>query len=165
MIKLISISFFLLFLCDASIAQTPADNRRYTLDSVLGNLAERFKGQMITRADQSKIKQVKPNHYRIAKELKMKAIISIPQLVKQGKVVKKLGTAGQPGYVVTYLEKGSVYQALGLKVGDFLSKLNGAPLTDDKQIMEIFSKNKTADNIKLELVRQRVAITIFYQFI
>ena len=153
-------------LCDASLAEAPAaDQRRYSLDSVLGNLAEKFKGQMLSRADYSKISKVKPNQYRIPKELKTKALISIPKLMQQGKVVKKIGTAGQQGYVITYLEQGSVYQELGLKVGDFLSKVNGKALTNDKQIMEVFSNNKASNNITLELYRAKAKLVLIYNFV
>ena len=142
-----------------------ADDKRYSLDSMLGNLAEKFQSQMLTRTDFSRISQVKPNQYRIPKDLKMKAMISIPKLVQQGRVVKSIGVGGQPGYIITYLEQGSVYRTLGLKVGDFLSKLNDAPLTDDKQIMQIFSNNKNADNIRLELVRQKTKLVLSYNFV
>ena len=71
------------------------------------------------------------------------------------KVVGAASTATTPGagFKLSSMEKGSVYEKLGLKQGDIIKSYNGKPVNSVQESMEMYNQLKTANQAELEIVR------------
>lgn len=67
------------------------------------------------------------------------------------------------GFKVVSLEKGSIYEKLGLKQGDVIKTINGKPVNNSKDAMELTSLMKAANKIEIELVRDGSTQKMTYQ--
>jgi hypothetical protein len=67
------------------------------------------------------------------------------------------------GFKMVSLEKGSVYEKLGLKQGDVIKTINGKPVNSPKDAMELTNLLKSADKVEIELVRDGSTQKMTYQ--
>lgn len=67
------------------------------------------------------------------------------------------------GFKMVSLEKGSIYEKLGLKQGDVIKTINGKPVNNPKGAMELTNLMKTANKIEIELVRDGSTQKMTYQ--
>lgn len=67
------------------------------------------------------------------------------------------------GFKMVSLEKGSIYEKLGLKQGDVIRTINGKLVNNPKDAMELTNLMKTANKIEIELVRDGSTQKMTYQ--
>lgn len=67
------------------------------------------------------------------------------------------------GLKILSLEKGGIYEKLGLKQGDVIRAINGKPMNNQKDVLEVTSRMKTTDKIEIELVRDGLTKKMIYQ--
>jgi len=67
------------------------------------------------------------------------------------------------GFKMVSLEKGSVYERLGLKQGDVIKTINGKPVNNPKDAMELTNLLKSTDKIEIELLRDGSTQKMTYQ--
>lgn len=67
------------------------------------------------------------------------------------------------GLKIQSLEKGGIYEKLGLKQGDVIRAINGKPMNNQKDVLEVTSRMKTTDKIEIELVRDGLTKKMIYQ--
>lgn len=67
------------------------------------------------------------------------------------------------GFKMVSLEKGSVYEKLGLQKGDIIKTINGKPINNPQDAMDLTTLMKTADKIEIELVRDGSTRKLTYQ--
>ncbi len=58
-----------------------------------------------------------------------------------------------PGFKIEKIEKGSVYEKLGLQEGDVIKKFNGKPVVNPSDAMEMYNALKTAKKVSLVIER------------
>ena len=78
----------------------------------------------------------------------------IPQ-VKNGKTV---------GFKLVELEKGSLLEQIGLRVGDLVVEINHVKLNSPEKALQIFQQIREANNISLGLMRNGKLETFEYSF-
>lgn len=79
---------------------------------------------------------------------------NLPALLQQARVVPELGADGQVRcYKMVEIQPGSVYEKLGLRIGDCLVGVNGEQVNSPQKAMESFQTLKTAPEIKLTVDR------------
>jgi general secretion pathway protein C len=66
------------------------------------------------------------------------------------------------GYKILSMEKGSIYQQLGLKKGDIIKSVNGKKLTTDQDAKSLYELLKTTKKIDLVLVRKGKSQELHY---
>jgi type II secretion system protein C len=75
-------------------------------------------------------------------------------LLQQARAVPVMGAGGGiEGFRMESLEAGSVFESLGLQVGDVIKQVNGQKLNGVSQASELFSALKDSNSIQLEIVR------------
>lgn len=67
------------------------------------------------------------------------------------------------GFKLTSLEKGSIYEKLGLKQGDVIKTINGKLMNNPQDAMELTNLMKTADKVEIELMRNGSTQKMTYQ--
>ena len=58
------------------------------------------------------------------------------------------------GFKITSIEKGSIFEKLGLNTGDVIKIINGKPINNINDTGELANLFKTADKIEIELLRE-----------
>jgi Do/DeqQ family serine protease len=92
--------------------------------------------------------------------------ISYPQQDLSEEQIKKLESdykvkiADVQGIVVTDVLEGGAAKAAGIKVGDILTKINGAPVTSSPELQEQIAKYKPNDKITITLKRDNKDLTL-----
>lgn len=67
------------------------------------------------------------------------------------------------GYKLISIEKGSIYEKLGLKQGDTIKSINGKSVKTPQDAMELTNLMKTAEKIEIDLVRNGSTLKMIYQ--
>lgn len=57
------------------------------------------------------------------------------------------------GFLVREIQPGSIYQKLGLRVGDVIKSVNGEPVNSVEDVMKMYSQFGSASNIQIEVRR------------
>lgn len=57
------------------------------------------------------------------------------------------------GFLVREIQPGSIYQKLGLRVGDVIKTVNGQPVNSVEDVMRLYSQFSSASNIQVEVRR------------
>lgn len=66
------------------------------------------------------------------------------------------------GFKVVDLKKGSIYEQLGLMKGDVIEKFNGTEIKSPEDVMNLYSKFKTATKIEIVINRNGHEKTLRY---
>jgi general secretion pathway protein C len=79
---------------------------------------------------------------------------NLPSLLQQARVVPETGPDGQVRcYKIVEMQSGSIYEKLGLRMGDCLSSVNGEAVNSPQRAMEMFQTLKNSSDIKLGVDR------------
>ncbi len=79
---------------------------------------------------------------------------NLPALLQQARVVPETGPDGQVRcFKMVELQSGSVYEKLGLRIGDCISAVNGEPINSPQKAMELYQTLRESPDIKLSFDR------------
>ncbi len=160
------LSFFLLPLVATLTAFSLANAQDQSRASIINKSLESFKNfNLLSSNDYKRIKKINKNSFLIPKDLRVKALLSLPKITQEAKAIKTVTRGGGSGYLITYIDKDSIFRKIGLEVGDILVKINGAKLTNSQQVTKVFSNTIKVNNINLELIRDRLMVKNNYKFI
>ena len=72
-----------------------------------------------------------------------------PEFLTQALMVPNAGG----GFLVREIQPGSVYEKLGLKVGDVINSVNGQPVNSVEDVMRLYSQFGSATNVQIDVRR------------
>lgn len=79
---------------------------------------------------------------------------NLPNLLQQARVVPETGADGQVRcYKMVEIQPGSIYEKLGLRLGDCISGVNSESVNSPQKAMEMFQTLKSSSEIKLSVDR------------
>ncbi len=111
----------------------------------------------------SEVKQISENDFEIKRDDLLKYTANISDVIMQARVIPERDPGGNViGYRMADIQPGSIYEKLGLKVGDSIRGVNGTPVTSPQQAMELFNALKSADKISLSINRDGQTATKNY---
>ena len=87
---------------------------------------------------------------------------STPTLYQQNRPTPAPTAVPTSGFKVLSVETGSVYEKLGLKVGDVLTELNGQRITTGRAFRKSWAALKDQKNLELQLVRDGKPLTLHF---
>ena len=96
------------------------------------------------------------NHYMVQESELDQALQNLPQLLTEARAVPYFRDGHAMGLRLFALKSGSLYEKLGLQNGDILKSINGSPLSDLSQAMQLFERLKSDRSIGLTLERNSV---------
>lgn len=89
---------------------------------------------------------------------------NLPNLLQQARVVPEMGSDGQVRcYKMVEMQPGSIYEKLGLRMGDCLIGANDEPVNSPQKAMEMFQTLKTSSEIKLRVDRGGSIVDMNYR--
>lgn len=95
------------------------------------------------------IQQAGANQYMLPRELITQQLRKPQELFSQALMVPNAGG----GFLVREIQPNSLYEKLGLRVGDVLRSVNGRPINTVDDAMKVYQALSTARDIRVEVVR------------
>lgn len=93
-----------------------------------------------------------------------KQLENLPALLQAARVVPEFAPDGQPkGFRLVEMQPGSIYEKLGLKIGDVIKGVNGEAITNPQKAMEMYQLMRSADDIKLQVERNGTDTDLSYK--
>lgn len=87
----------------------------------------------------------------------------LPELLQQARVVPETGPDGQvKGYCMVEMQPGSLYEKLGLRIGDCIRSVNGELVNSPQKAMQMYQELRSSNKIELGIDRGGRAIPLNY---
>ncbi|MBS1984762.1 MAG: hypothetical protein JST16_11375 [Bdellovibrionales bacterium] len=88
--------------------------------------------------------------------------ISKPDLLFQASAAPATCADGSKGFKVSSINPGSLYESLGIQVGDCISGIDGGPM-DFSKAQEAFANIRTRDSVSIDVIRGGNKVTLAYK--
>jgi type II secretory pathway component PulC len=104
------------------------------------------------------IDRVESNHYRIKRDLIMKELSS-GEIFKQVKITQE----EEGGFFIARIKDGSMAEIIGLHVGDTVHKINGKPLTNVMDVLDLYKNLDSLEKVDVEIGRMQQVQHLHYE--
>jgi len=111
----------------------------------------------------SGIREVEENRFVIPAAEVDTARANMGELLRQARLEPRLVDGRTEGFLITMIRPRSLFERLGLKLGDVIMEVNGVTLDSPEKGLQVFQQLREAKNISLSLVRQKERKTLQYQ--
>ena len=91
------------------------------------------------------------------------AKLNDPNLLYEAQAVPATCQDGSKGFKVMSINPGSVYEALGVQMGDCINLLGNQPMDSIARAQEAYAAIRTTDNISIGIVRNGAPITLNFK--
>ncbi|NCN40892.1 hypothetical protein GW916_06535 [bacterium] len=99
------------------------------------------------------IEAISETEFNISRNVLLQKL-SDPNLLFQAHAVPQRGKDGAiECFKILSMQPGSVYESLGVKVGDCIDSLNGEPLTNIAKVQEFYNNIRTASDVSIGMKR------------
>ncbi|MCB9073500.1 MAG: PDZ domain-containing protein [Bdellovibrionaceae bacterium] len=89
---------------------------------------------------------------------------NLPNLLQQARVVPETGPDGLVrGYKLVEIQPGSIYEKLGLRLGDVITGVNGESINSPQKALELYQALKSSNDIKLAIDRGGRNVDLSYR--
>ena len=106
------------------------------------------------------IEQISETEFQISRNTLLKKL-SDPNLLFQAHAVPHRGKDGSiEGFKILSLQPGSVYESLGVKVGDVVKSLDGESLNNIAKVQEFYNNIRTTSDVKIGVTRNGQAMDL-----
>ncbi len=89
--------------------------------------------------------------------------INDPALLFQAAAVPYKENGQLKGFKILKIDPGSVYEALGIQVGDIVSGVNGEPMNSVSRAQELYAAANSAKEVNLEVIRNGSPVLLNYK--
>jgi len=108
------------------------------------------------------IRQLGENRYVVDRGEVDHSIENLSQVVTQMRAVPYLKDGKSVGFRVFNIRAGSLFERMGLKNGDIVQAVNGSELDDPSRALALLDEVQTADEIRIDLLRDDRPNTLTY---
>lgn len=95
------------------------------------------------------VRQQGPNSYVVSREAVTNQMRNPQKMLSQSLMVPNPGG----GFVVREIQHGSIYEHLGLKLGDVIRSANGQPLNSMDDVVKLYQQSSHFSSVQLEVLR------------
>ena len=115
-----------------------------------------------TRSKTPGIEQASETEFNISRNTLLEKL-SDPNLLFQAHAVPHRGANGEiEGFKVLSMQPGSVYESLGVKVGDLIKNVDGEPMNSIAKAQEFYMSARTASELTLSVEREGRKVDLRY---
>ena len=107
---------------------------------------------------------VDKNNWRISKAVADNARANLNSLLQTARMIPQVKGGKIIGFKLVELDKGSLLEKIGLRVGDLVVEINQVKLNSPEKALQIFQQVREANNISLGLIRNGKPETFEYSF-
>ncbi len=107
---------------------------------------------------------VSEGRWQISKTVADNARANLNSLLQTARVIPEVKNGNTIGFKLVELQRGSLLEKIGLKVGDLIVEINQVKLNSPEKALQIFQQVREANNISLGLMRNGQPRTFEYRF-
>jgi len=107
---------------------------------------------------------VEEGRWQVSRSVADNARTNLTSLLQTARMVPQVKNGRTIGFKLVELEKGSLLEQIGLKVGDLVVEINQVKLNSPEKALQIFQQVREANNITLGLIRNGKPKTFEYSF-
>lgn len=126
------------------------------------------KARLLKQSNASAAKQgivaVDDSRWRISKAVADNARANLNSLLQSARMIPQVDNGKTVGFKLVELNKGSLLEKIGLRVGDLIVEINQVKLDGPEKALQIFQQVREANNITLGLLRNGKPETFEYSF-
>lgn len=112
------------------------------------------------------VRKVGANSYEIDQREFDKALSNVAKLMTEARAVPELdANGGLTGFKIAYLKEGSLFDKIGIKREDVLSRINGYELNSNEKALQLFGKLRSADRFTIDIKRGGQSVTLDYSVV
>lgn len=104
------------------------------------------------------------DRWQISRAVADNARANLNSLLQTARVIPELKNGQTIGFKLVEMEKGSLLEKIGLRVGDLIVEINQVELNSPEKALQIFQQVREANNISLGLIRNGQPETFEYRF-
>jgi len=104
------------------------------------------------------------NRWRVSRAAADNARANLNRLLQTARMVPQLRNGKTIGFKLVEIEKGSLLERIGLRVGDLIVEINQVKLNSPEKALQVFQQVREANDISLGLVRNGQRQTFEYRF-
>jgi type II secretion system protein C len=93
------------------------------------------------------------NKFMISKELLDEKLKDIAGVLTQARAIKIQNPDGTLSFKITEIDPGGIFSYLGIQDSDIITNINGKPITDINEVMNLFGRLKGMNDLKLGIKR------------
>jgi general secretion pathway protein C len=105
------------------------------------------------------VKETSANHFSVERE-NLAAQMRTPEFLRQATVVP----ASDGGFLVRHIQPGSLYEKLGLQIGDVIKTINGQPVNTIEDAIRQYQQLDTVTAVEMQINRGGKIEQLHYQF-
>lgn len=102
------------------------------------------------------------NNFKIKKDYLKDKLSNIQDMLTQAKGIPLRNPDGSYSFKIVDIEPGGVFSYLGVEDGDVISEINGEPIRDMNEVMNLFGKVSTLSKLNLTINRSGESVTQNY---
>lgn len=110
------------------------------------------------------VSAVGENRWQISRSAATNARANLNSLLRTARMIPQVQNGKTIGFKLVELERGSLLEQVGLKVGDLVVEINQVELNSPEKALQVFQQVREASNISLGLVRNGKRETFEYYF-
>lgn len=107
---------------------------------------------------------VDEGRWQISKAVANNARANLNSLLQTARMIPQVKNGKTIGFKLVEMEKGSLLELIGLRVGDLIVEINQVELNSPEKALQIFQQVREANNITLGLMRNGQPKTFEYSF-
>ncbi len=109
------------------------------------------------------VRSVGDGKFVINKSMLDKMLSNYNSILTQARAVPNFVDGKANGFKIFNIKKGSIYQAIGIRSGDILTRVNGSDINNLEKVLSLFTQLRNESNISLDIVRGGKKKTMEYE--
>ncbi|MFO7832048.1 MAG: type II secretion system protein GspC [Desulfuromonadaceae bacterium] len=109
------------------------------------------------------VQQVNDTSWRISSERAEQIRTNIASVVRQARVEPVVAQGQTQGFVVKYIQPGTLLTEMGLKRGDVIKQVNGIALDSPEKGLQVFQQLRESKSMDLSIERNNTPMTFKYE--
>jgi type II secretion system protein C len=103
------------------------------------------------------------DHYKIPRDTVTHTLGNLSAVLTQIRAMPNIQNGRNNGFELSEIEPGSVFDEMGLQEGDVLHSVNGQPITDPAQAIQLMGELNNASSVSIQVIRAGQPTTLSYQ--
>ncbi|MCW9050119.1 MAG: PDZ domain-containing protein, partial [Deltaproteobacteria bacterium] len=138
--------------------------RELPLKQTTGANPKQVRQSHATTGQRDGIVSLAEGRWQISKSVADNARANLNSLLQSARMIPELDNGKTVGFKLVEIEKGSLLEKIGLRVGDLIVEINQVELNSPEKALQIFQQLREANNISLGLMRNGQPETFEYSF-
>jgi general secretion pathway protein C len=120
-------------------------------------------GAVAQQPSNQHIQLVGDNQYTIDRSEVDSALDNMSQLFTQIRAVPHFEGGQSTGFRLFAIRQNSIFDQIGLRNGDIITRINGTDLSDPSQALSLFQQLRNQSAISVDILRNKQNLTVSYQ--